>query len=110
LECGYGTGGWACEVAEQNPRCEVSSHSLFLHFTVPNEKYRTYVPVRNFSRIQVARCFHEETKSMFFHVDGFMRCASLNRMRGIELARSNSKTIWDREAMITRETALWSGK
>jgi hypothetical protein len=110
LDCGYGAAGWACEVAEQNPRCEVSSHSSLLHFTAPNEKNRTYVPVRNFSRTQVARSFHEETNSMVFHVEGFMRCASLNRMRGIELARSDSKTIRDREAMTIKEAALWSGK
>ena len=23
LDCGFGTGDWASEVAEQNPRCEV---------------------------------------------------------------------------------------
>ena len=110
LECGYGTGGWACEVAEQNPRCEVSSHSLFLHFIAPNEKNRTYVPVRNFSRTRVARSCHEETNSIVVNVDEFTRCASLNRTRRIELARSDSKTIWDREAMTIKEAALWSGK
>lgn len=28
LDCGYGTGAWASEVAEQNPRCEVRSRLL----------------------------------------------------------------------------------
>ncbi len=27
LDCGYGSGAWAIEVAEQNPECEVGERS-----------------------------------------------------------------------------------
>lgn len=39
LDCGYGSGAWAVEVAEEYPGCEVSKVSLFLFSVERHSEY-----------------------------------------------------------------------
>ncbi|KAI9054724.1 hypothetical protein LZ554_001875 [Drepanopeziza brunnea f. sp. 'monogermtubi'] len=63
LDCGYGTGAWACEVAEQHPRCEVLGidiNPMMQPDEVPDNLYlqvddlnrRFTFPAHNFDMVQ----------------------------------------------------------
>ncbi|KAA8650645.1 hypothetical protein EYZ11_002800 [Aspergillus tanneri] len=50
LDCGYGTGSWAIEVAEQNPDCEVIGLDIFPHMNPDDTPENLWLQVDDLNR------------------------------------------------------------